>query len=1107
MPPAGIDNLKHVVVLMMENRSFDHMLGFAQNPTWPIDGLTGSETNADSAGAAVQVSGDANYGGDFTPDPGHAVFDTFTQLYGDPNTSVMQSPTMSGFVRSYEGKTHDPQAAHRIMKCFSAQKLPVLTSLAQKFCVCDGWFSSVPGPTFPNRAFVHGATSMGRVDMGIDWRRMPTTIFERLAQNNVNAAIFYHDSTLAMTFNGLAAKMQDYFGVFDDFLRLCENNKLPSYSFIEPRHANSAGANGQSAFSASDQHPDHDVAEGEALIQTVFKAIWGNPQVRNSTLLVIVYSCHGGFYDHVPPATTVNPDSRVWTNDGIALDPSFDFTRLGVRVPAILISPYIPAGTIDRTVYDHTSVIATVRRLLIPNVANSHLTQRDRLANTFEGNLTLSEPRNDALIWPAAKSALPTTAQLASPINDHLAAHVLQVSFMERRLLPPEQQSGIDPHTIRTESQAAEYLQTVNEKIRSREPMHASAKTIEAQTSVSPEANAFPAPKIVSDRWAEEDRLGYQAYARTLAGVITHKEALAPLTIGIKAPWGAGKTSLMKQVQHILDGDFRFTEKNEAAARNKEAPELTVKELFHNLNARIELEPLKAQPSQDGVRFGIPPRATVWFNAWKYQTSEQIWAGLAHCIISQVTARMGMRNRELFWLKLHARRVNKEEVRRELYVLLLRQLFPLFVLVAAASALTIWVLNPFSQLIIPVIGIKLWWAKIAVPTFGILRLISKFREKWGEKAADAFKDLVREPDYEGKMGFLYLVESDIRDVLDLVATRQSPLVIFVDDLDRCIPRKVAEVVEAINLSLCGDYPNCIFVLAMEPAMVAAALEVANKDIILRANQLSLEDSSIPLGWRFMEKIVQLPVIVPPPTALGVKRYMASLTGTPSRGLGPTGANVATDTPPDEEKVKQWKAKLAPSTGAAEIQRIADHLSEEASAEDKGAIAEASKQRYAEELTITDPAVSKFVESVIGLTGESPRQIKRYINVFRFYSTLRYNLRADSIASGLGVKFPTDEALAKFIALSIKWPHAADCLRISVNTGMDPAKNIKQASLLMLLEEKSRILQGDEADLSVKWLEFLKTEGFPADGWMATRAFRQFLAQGESMGEMERCGLW
>jgi len=132
---VGTDNLKHIVVLMMENRSFDHMIGFAQSPAWPIDGLAGDETNTDSIGGVVQVSSDANYAGDLTPDPGHSGFDTLTQIYGDPSTSVFENPTMDGLVRSCEGKTGNPQAAHRIMKCFSPQNLPVLTRLAQQFCV------------------------------------------------------------------------------------------------------------------------------------------------------------------------------------------------------------------------------------------------------------------------------------------------------------------------------------------------------------------------------------------------------------------------------------------------------------------------------------------------------------------------------------------------------------------------------------------------------------------------------------------------------------------------------------------------------------------------------------------------------------------------------------------------------------------------------------------------------------------------------------------------------------------------------------------------------------------------------------------------------------
>jgi phospholipase C len=186
--------------------------------------------------------------------------------------------------------------------------------------------------------------------------------------------------------------------------------------------------------------------------------------VRNSTLLVITYDEHGGTYDHVVPPTTVNPDGKVWTNDGVSLDPSFDFTRLGVRVPTVLISPYIAPG-IDHRIYDHTSIIATTFKHFLPDVSGVNLTLRDKLANTFEDNFTLAEPRSENIdLGAGAQSQPPTAADLAQPLNDHLKALVHQAALSEQRL-PLDQQSGIDPNTITTEAQASKYLKGVHAKL------------------------------------------------------------------------------------------------------------------------------------------------------------------------------------------------------------------------------------------------------------------------------------------------------------------------------------------------------------------------------------------------------------------------------------------------------------------------------------------------------------------------------------------------------------------------------------------------------------------------------------------------------------------
>jgi phospholipase C len=466
---TGLDNLKHIVVLMMENRSFDHMLGFAKSASWPIDGLSGTESNRDSTGELVTVSSDSMYAGDFTPDPGHSLFSTLTQLYVDAKTPVAQQPNMNGFVVSYEGKNgSNIKAAHRIMKCFSPQKVSILTKLAQQYAVCDRWFSSVPGPTFPNRAFAHSATSVGRVDMDVNWLNLTKTIYELLVENNIDSRIYYTDSTMAMTFKGLMNQGR-YFSLIEDFYSDCNKNNLPAYSFLEPRYANSEDTSSNTFFSASDQHPDHNVEQGELLIKQVYEAVWKNPQVRNSTLLVVVYDEHGGLYDHVPPPTAPNPDNKNWGGAPGFLDPPFDFTRLGVRVPAVLISPYIKAGTIDSTVYDHGSLAATACKLFLKNVSNAFLTQRDKNAHTFEFNLTLDQPRTDQINFSAppqmAIAPINAAAHLDMPINDHLRALVECASFVEKQVLPPNEQSHQNPDDIKTERQASNYLRVTNAKL------------------------------------------------------------------------------------------------------------------------------------------------------------------------------------------------------------------------------------------------------------------------------------------------------------------------------------------------------------------------------------------------------------------------------------------------------------------------------------------------------------------------------------------------------------------------------------------------------------------------------------------------------------------
>jgi phospholipase C len=446
---------------MLENRSFDHMLGFMKSDAYPIDGLTGSESNLDSNGVLVPVSPDADFSGDLTPDPGHHFPDVNMQIFG--NSEGAGEPTMTGFVNAYAQMGGSSVAqSHKIMKCFSPGpvpecKIPVLVTLAEQYAVCDRWFSSVPGPTLPNRAFAHAATSVGRVDMNPIWFEIGKTIYELLRESKVTSKIYFHDATVAMTFKNFI-KDQSYFGTFDDFLDACGKGKLPAYSFLEPRY----NADSVNHLGANDQHPDHDVAEGETLIHDVYNAVRRSPLWEN-TILLIVYDEHGGLYDHVPPPATVNPDDKV------SLNPPFDFRRLGLRVPAVVVSPWIEAGTIDHLQYDHASIAATARKLFLA-AGSEPLTRRDAIANAFDINLKLDAPRRDNVDFnaPHKNAALARVAnapQTLARVDEHAALPlselqrtlVQQSHFLNQHGIPPDEGPDTAPEHIQTEQQASDF--------------------------------------------------------------------------------------------------------------------------------------------------------------------------------------------------------------------------------------------------------------------------------------------------------------------------------------------------------------------------------------------------------------------------------------------------------------------------------------------------------------------------------------------------------------------------------------------------------------------------------------------------------------------------
>jgi phospholipase C len=404
----ALEKIDHFVVLMLENRSFDCMLGALYPKSASFDGLTGDEFNPDSTGAPIGVW--SNGGTDEAtmripdPDPGELWTDINTQLFGTSAVPVGATPTMNGFVRNYLTQKDGPTAKN-IMHYFVPKQVPVLSTLAKKFAVCDRWFASAPCQTWPNRWFAHAATADGHENNEPVHLPNVETIYNRFEEVGIqNWKIYFHDLAQAHTLLNLFL-LGDHFHFYRQFQADCQSGQLPTYSFIEPQYY------ADLAHPENDQHPPSVVTLGEQLIADVYNCIRSS-KLWTKTLLIITYDEHGGCYDHVPPPAAAQPEAP---KPGQA----FNFDRYGVRVPTVLVSPFVAPGTILRpagsTPYDHTSIIATLRKRF-PQLGKP-LMGRDAVAPDLENVLTLSAPENRG---PARLKALPYAPDPATAAVAHM---------------------------------------------------------------------------------------------------------------------------------------------------------------------------------------------------------------------------------------------------------------------------------------------------------------------------------------------------------------------------------------------------------------------------------------------------------------------------------------------------------------------------------------------------------------------------------------------------------------------------------------------------------------------------------------------------------------
>lgn len=507
------ERIEHVVVLMLENRSFDQMLGQLEG----VDGVPLGK-NGINAGHVNYLDPQnptketafpvrkAKYfsipEGDIPPPksengqfkevyggPSHSFPSASLQVYNDswgPQGSGARktTPTINcGFIKSYDAslrRTYEdwtkldpkfkapenPLWEHLsvVMASFTPEQLPVINGLAQEFCVCDKWFSEVPGPTEPNRLFMHAGTSTGFIHNPWEHPIEARTIYEDLEeQGERDWAFYYFDLSDSDNFLQLK-KRHDCVHHFDSFYEDLKNpSTFPNYSFLCPRYLDS-----EEGF-ANSQHAPYDVRYGEHLIADVYEAL-RKSEIWEKTLLVVTYDEHGGFYDHVPP-----PDEYILPPDAFSSPTSydkqkyeymfdksgrpkrqyqFDFDRLGARVPTILISPWIAKGVVESEQLQHTSVLATLRKIW--GLRKQPLTAREGQAQTFDGVLEqLSEPRKDCPMT-LERPQLPKHSLKAS--LDQPLSPVQREVFAQVNHLDGHEDSGTIAPLPQTQREAAQYV-------------------------------------------------------------------------------------------------------------------------------------------------------------------------------------------------------------------------------------------------------------------------------------------------------------------------------------------------------------------------------------------------------------------------------------------------------------------------------------------------------------------------------------------------------------------------------------------------------------------------------------------------------------------------
>jgi len=430
-----LERITNWVVVMFENRSFDSLLGHLAHID-AADGIAGREIVLPYPNGQVRIHPTSSFT-DPLPDPGEGYGNVNVQLWGqylpvvnagrsayplfpDPMEApynlppVRGVPTMDGFATDFYGnfgweKGREPTEAEMqsIGGMFTPQTAPVINQLAAQYAVFTRWFCEVPSCTFPNRSFYHGGTSLGKLDneaiVTYAWDQEMPNLFELFTAKGIDWRVYYDKSQIvpncAINLAGLRhlemwrAHSHDRATFFQD----AAAGRLPAYSWVEPNMLFPP---------LEDFHPPEDIRAGEQLLAQVYQAVRSSPQWP-TTAMVVLFDEHGGCYDHVPPPAAPIPDDYPGDQD-------FAFDRFGVRIPAIVISPFTERGTVINDLFHSCSVLHTLRERFDLGPA---LTRRDAAAPLLEPAFNRSVARDDQI------ELSPLPYRYVEPTPDERKAH------------------------------------------------------------------------------------------------------------------------------------------------------------------------------------------------------------------------------------------------------------------------------------------------------------------------------------------------------------------------------------------------------------------------------------------------------------------------------------------------------------------------------------------------------------------------------------------------------------------------------------------------------------------------------------------------------------